>query len=185
MATDKQIKKWVSTIKRNPDKLAADKLISHYLDEMFGYVFNRVETREIAKDITQEIFISMLESIKNYDEVKSAFRTWLYSIASRRIIDYYRKKETLDEPPIDISELDLSEKEGTITNIDHIIELQEIKIFIDNLEQERRDIFKLKIIEGHTFAEISKAMGLPLSTVKSNFYATQRLIRNEFRQGSA
>jgi len=73
MATDKQIKKWVRSIKRAPDKKAADKLISHYLDEIFGYVFNRVANRETAKDVTQEIFISVLQSIDNYDESKSGF----------------------------------------------------------------------------------------------------------------
>jgi len=57
MIIDKQTKKWVRAVKRVPDKKAADKLISYYLDEIFGYVYNRVDNRETAKDVTQEIFI--------------------------------------------------------------------------------------------------------------------------------
>ena len=185
MATDKQIKKWVRSIKRAPDKKAADELISHYLDEIFGYVFNRVANRETAKDVTQEIFISLLQSIDNYDESKSAFRTWIYSIASRRVADYYRTKENYDDHLVEMSEVDLRDGELIGSDVDNALELSEIRDFVDGLEEGRRDIFKLKVFEGCTFSEIASAMGIPESTVKSSFYGTQRLIRSEFKEGSA
>jgi len=185
MEKDKQIKKWVRSIKRAPDKKAADKLISHYLDEMFGYVFNRVDSRETAKDVTQEIFISMLQSIDKYDESKSAFRTWIYSIASRRVADYYRTKEHYDDRLVEMSEVDLGYGEIISSNVDNTLELAEINDFIAGLGKERRDIFKLKVFEGCTFSEIASALEMPESTVKSSFYGTQRMIRSEFKEGSA
>lgn len=185
LVTDKQIKKWVRSIKRYPDKKVADKLISHYLDEMFGYVYNRVVNREVAKDVTQEIFISVLQSINNYDESKSSFRTWIYSIASRRVADYYRTKESYDDRLVEMSEVDWGSSEILGLDFDQTLELAEINEFIDGLEERSRKIFKLKIFEGRTFAEISNAMGMPESTVKSCFYRTQRLIRSEFKEGSA
>ena len=184
MATDKQIKKWIRSIKRAPDKKAADKLISHYLDEVFGYVFNRVSNRDVAKDVTQEIFISILQGIDKYDESKSAFRTWMYSIASRRVADYYRSKEHYDDRLVEMSEADLGDGEVFGSNVNNFLELAEINDFIDGLEEERQDIFRLKVFEGCTFSEIASVMGMPESTVKSNFYATQRMIRSEFK-GSA
>ena len=185
MEKDKQIKKWVRIIKRAPDKKAANRLISHYLDEVFGYVFNRVDNRETAKDVTQEIFISLLQSINTYDESKSAFRTWLYSIASRRIADYYRKKEHYDDRLVEMSEAVLESDEVLGSTVENSLELAAIKEFIDGLGGERRDIFKLKVFEGCTFSEIASAMNMPESTVKSSFYATQKLIRSEFGRGSA
>jgi len=185
MEKEKQIKKWINSIKRAPDKKAADKLISHYLDEMFGYVFNRVDNRETAKDVTQEIFISMLQSIDKYDKSKSAFRTWLYSIAGRRVADYYRTKEHHDDRLVEMSEADLGSGEIFGSDVDNSLELAEINEFIDGLEGDRRNIFKLKVFEGCTFSEIASAMGMSESTVKARFYATQRLIRSEFKEGSA
>ena len=172
-------------MKGSSDKKAADKLISYYLDELFGYVYNRVDSRETAKDVTQEIFISMLQSIAKYDESKSAFRTWLYSIASRRIADYYRTKEFHDDRLVEMSEIDLGSTEGFSSNINRSFELAEINEFIDGLENDRREIFKLKVFEGCTFSEIASVMGMPESTVKTSFYATQKLVRSEFKEGSA
>ena len=185
MEKEKQVQRWVRHVKRAPDEKAADRLISHYLDEIFGYVFNRVDNRETAKDVTQEVFISMLQSIDKYDESKSAFRTWLYSIAGRRVADYYRKKGPHDDRLIDVSEADLSNGEVLGLSADQSLELAEINDFIDRLESNRREIFKLKVFEGCTFSEIASVMDLPESTVKTSFYTTQKLIRNEFKEGSA
>jgi len=180
---EKQLLKWVKAVKKNADKKAADKLISHYLDEMFGYVYKRVDHRETAKDITQEIFISMLKSIKSYDDSKSAFRTWLYSIASRRIADYYREQEK-DAELTDLAEIAHRLEDLTARNTEITRELAEIREFIDGLEPVGRAIFKAKVFDGQTFAEIALAEGIPESTVKSSFYATQKLIRREFKERS-
>jgi len=177
---DKQILKWVKRVKKSGDKLAADKLISAYLDEIFGYVFKRVDSRSAAKDVTQEIFISMLKSIKNYDDKLSSFRTWLYSIASRRIADYYREKEK--HQAIDIAEIQHRLEDITSRNAEILQELSEIREFIDELATERdRNVFKLKVFDGYTFAEIATEMQMPESTVKTNFYATQKMIRKKFK----
>ena len=52
-------------------------------------------------DLTQDIFISALQTIDYYDHHKSTFRTWLYRIATNKVIDFRRKSRptilTLDE----------------------------------------------------------------------------------------
>ena len=179
METDKQIKKWIKQIKRNPDKKAANALVKHYYREILGYVFNRSHHKEIAMDITQEIFVSMLQSIEKFDEQKSSFRTWLYTIASRRIADYYRStayKSSLLED----SDLALLEREKFEPALEKSMEINEISEFVNTLDCERRKIFRLKVFEDCTFSKIAEMTGLPESTVKTSFYATQKLIRKEF-----
>jgi len=84
-----------------------------------------------------------------------------------------------------MSEVDLKSGEVFGSDVDNALLLAEINEFIDGLEKRSRDIFKLKVFEGCTFSEIASAMGMPESTVKSSFYGTQRLIRSEFKEGSA
>ena len=181
METDKQIKKWIKQIKRNPDKTAANSLVKHYYREILGYVFNRSADKDVAMDITQEIFVSMLQSIEKFDDKKSSFRTWLYTIASRRLADYYRSSaytKSLQET----SDLTLLDQEKYEPSIEKKIEISEINSFVNNLDPDRQDIFKLKIFEDQTFSKIAEMLDIPESTVKTNFYATQKLIRKEFGQ---
>ena len=179
METDKQIRRWIKQIKRTPDKKAANALVKSYYREVLGYVYNRSNNKEVAMDITQEIFVSMLQSIKNFDNSKSSFRTWLYRIASRRIADYYRSS-AYHKSQQEISDLVLLDKEKFEPSIEKSVEINEINEFLDSLDRERREIFRLRIFEDCTFSKIAEITGLPESTVKTSFYATQKLIRKEF-----
>ena len=180
MDIDKQVKKWIRRIKQSADKKSANALIRHYFDEIYGYVFKQASNEEVAMDITQEIFVSMLQSIDSYDFKKSSFRTWLYRITKRRIIDYYRSKDYQEDHLVEINDELNQQLIGNLGNAQNSVELAEINDFVDGLDSKSRDIFKLKVFERHTFSGISEIVQMPESTVKASFYATQRLIREEF-----
>ncbi len=53
----------IKKIQRNGDRAAADKLVRYYYDEIYGFVRKQVPNLDIALELTQEIFISMLKTI--------------------------------------------------------------------------------------------------------------------------
>jgi len=62
----------------------------------FNYIYNYVYSRlagdsSNVEDLVQEIFFAAARSFNSY-EGKSSIKTWLYSIAKHKIIDYYRKE---------------------------------------------------------------------------------------------
>ena len=181
MDMDKQVKRWIKRIKQSADKKSANALISHYFDEIYGYVFKRVSSEEIAMDVTQEIFVSMLQSIDHYKDARSSFRTWLYQITKRRVVDYYRSKDYQEDRLLELDDDSTDQLVGDLENAQHVVELAEISDFIDKLDLKSREIFKLKAFEGHTFSSISEIVNMPESTVKASFYATQKLIKEAFR----
>ena len=83
---------WIKKIKRNASESAANELVSKYYKEMYAFIYKQTLDAELSLDLTQEIFISALQSITNYDSKKASFRTWLYKLASNRLVDYYRSK---------------------------------------------------------------------------------------------
>ncbi|MBB6698697.1 RNA polymerase sigma factor [Clostridium algidicarnis] len=84
--------KLIKNIQKKGHRESANILIKGYYSEIYGYVFKQTSCRQLAADITQEIFISMIRSIDNYNVERCSFRTWIYKIASNKIIDYYRSK---------------------------------------------------------------------------------------------
>lgn len=64
--------------------------IDRYSDYLFNYTITRVRDRETAQDLVQETFFAGLKSMKNF-KGEATERTWLVSILKRKIIDYYRK----------------------------------------------------------------------------------------------
>ncbi|MFS0575555.1 RNA polymerase sigma factor [Sporosarcina sp. 179-K 3D1 HS] len=85
-------KRWIRQIQEKGSESAANALVMKYYNEMYAFCYKQTLDADLAMDMTQEIFISVLQSIHNYDKVKASFRTWLYKLASNRLVDYYRPK---------------------------------------------------------------------------------------------
>lgn len=180
MEKNKKVLKWIKQLKKSAHRGSAQALVSEYYDEILGYVYKRADSKEVALDITQEIFVSALGAIANFDTQLCTFKTWLYVIVNRRIADYYRsadfrhKQQTVsDEPLQHLADIEFKADES--------LEIREICDFLDELEPDRREIFKLKVFEDFTFSKIAEITGMPESSVKTSFYATQRLVTKKFR----
>ena len=59
-------------------------------ESVYRYVRFRVPTREVAEDVTSEVFLKALRALGRYDPRRSAPRTWLLRIARNAVTDYLR-----------------------------------------------------------------------------------------------
>ena len=59
-------------------------------EAVYRYVRFRVATRDIAEDLTSDVFMKALRSLRSYDPRRSAPRTWLLRIARNAVTDYLR-----------------------------------------------------------------------------------------------
>lgn len=59
-------------------------------EAVYRYVRFRVATREVAEDLTSEVFFKALRSLGRYDRSRSAPRTWLLRIARNAVTDHLR-----------------------------------------------------------------------------------------------
>lgn len=135
---------------------AFSKLYELYFDKIFRFAFYRVSHKEVAEDITEEVFIRAFTSLSSLDKAGS-FESWLYQIARNRIIDYYRAKKLL---------LPLDDLENTLeyeTNIIDSVNLQfDQKIFLKvlrDLPEDQQTIVRLKFYEDLSNTEIADLTG--------------------------
>ena len=179
MQTDNQL---IRRIKKKQDKKAADELIQRYYREIYAFTYRQTGERELALDLTQEIFITVLQGIYAFDEKKAGFRTWAYRVAANRITDYYRsksyKKEKLQQP----LQWETEEEKTARDLAEHMVQKEEIRRIMDivvSYEREWIRIFQKKCFEEKTFAQIAEEMDLAESTVKTRFYQMLKRIRQE------
>lgn len=165
---------------KNGDREAANKLLDHYYNEIYAFVYRQTASRELSMDLTQEIMIAVLQSIPSYHSKKAGFRTWLYRIASNKIVDYYRSSahrftsvsDELTEALVDPGRLPepwLEEKET----------LLKITAFIGGMEEQVQMVVRLKLFSGYQFNEIAAMTKTPESTVKTRYYSAIHKIRKE------
>lgn len=68
-----------------------EQLVYRYTRRLFYYLRPKMSTDQDTEDIIQETFIRTYRHISRYD-TRYKFSTWLYTVAARLVISYYRKK---------------------------------------------------------------------------------------------
>jgi RNA polymerase sigma factor (sigma-70 family) len=171
-------KKWIRRIKAKSDKLSANELVTKYYKQIYAFVYKQTLNKELAMDLTQEIFTSMLQTIASYNERKASFRTWLYQVSTYRIVDYYRSKyyqsNRLDDP---IEDHDFPEDHDFTVALEYKQEVEQVMDIVNTLDARSQQIFRLKLYADHTFVEIAALLQLTESTVKTSYYTMIRKIK--------
>lgn len=76
----------------NRDKHALYLFYRTYTPQLSRHIASRVGSPADAEEILQDTLYAFLEAIRDFAG-KSSIRTFLYSIAGHKIIDYYRRKK--------------------------------------------------------------------------------------------
>ncbi len=179
MQTDDQL---IRRIKRKKDREAADELLQRYYREIYAYTYRQTGNRELAMDLTQDIFVAVLKGIGSFHEKKASFRTWLYRVASNKITDHYRSRSwrmSCVQSGIDPDDLEMPVDDAGIERIFQRDLIQQIMGIVSRFDLQRVEIFQKKCFEEMTFCAIAEEMGIPESTVKSRFYSVIRAIKKE------
>jgi RNA polymerase sigma-70 factor, ECF subfamily len=80
------------------DPGALAELYDRHFDGIYRYLFTRVRHQADAEDLTEQVFLKMVDSIQRYRSRGVAFSSWLYRIAHNLLVDRYRRsgRETVE-----------------------------------------------------------------------------------------
>lgn len=149
---------------------AFGKLYDAFIGKIYDFVYYKTLKKEIAEDIVSTIFMKAWKNIGQCEV--SRFPAWLYAIARRSVIDYYRYRREY----IDIDDCwDLSAEDDIAGQADNHLRLAEIKKAMRSLKSEDRDIIIMRFWMDLTFKEIAERIGKKEGAVKM---ALSRSLKN-------
>ena len=73
------------------DPGALAEIYERYLDGIYRYVYARVGHQADAEDLTEQVFLKMVDAIPGYHPRGIPFASWLYRIAHNLVVDRYRR----------------------------------------------------------------------------------------------
>lgn len=174
---------WIKKIKQSASENAANKLVSKYYKEMYAYIYKQTLDSELTLDLTQEVFISVLKSINHFDSKKASFRTWLYKIASNRLVDYFRSRSyTYTKMTQPIDEYEFQDEQNLAISLEYKEDYQRVISLVNELDATSQQIVRLKLFGEYTFQEIEEIVPVPLSTLKTKYYAALKRIRRAMKE---
>ena len=143
---------------------------NEFLDQIFRFIYFRTNNKEIAEDLTQDCFLSVIKYIKE-NHIIDNLRAFLYKIAKNKLIDYYRQKNR-----VFYTNETIEEKYEPIAN-DNILEKKDIKIIIQKLQllnEEDRDILVMRYLEDLEIKDIAKIIGKSRTTTRVKIFRALR-----------
>ncbi len=81
-------------IKDLHDRQAWNEFVELYTPLIFGFLKNRGLVEDDALDVSQEVMRSIYRSIESfhYDPNRGTFRSWLFTVTRRRLMDFFQKQ---------------------------------------------------------------------------------------------
>ncbi|MCL2182060.1 MAG: sigma-70 family RNA polymerase sigma factor [Chitinispirillia bacterium] len=163
----------------NPRGFSA--LYERYRSRVFGFLLRMTSDRDIAEDMLQETFLAAMRNANQFDRSRS-FLSWLFGIAHKRTIDYYRHAKVETDhakdtdgsvgSKIDSPDQDLSYKRlrGAVNEA------------VAELEPSQREVFLLRELGGVPFKEIAEMMGCPINTALGRMRLALINMRKELKK---
>jgi RNA polymerase sigma-70 factor (ECF subfamily) len=146
---------------RQLDEYALGTLITECYPFIFRYLYYRSVTREDAEDLTSEVFVRVVNSIKSQ---KGYFPAWLIRIAKNLLTDYYRKRGKSRETCLEEIQEPFSDSDE---NRKDTLQADDIRRMLDRLTDDQKEVIVLKFIEGNSNEEIAKIMSKSIGAIKT------------------
>ncbi len=149
-------------------------LFDHYYKPIFGYLYRRTGTYDLAKDMAAETFLKAFLKIDSFVWKDIAISSWLYRIATNEANQFFRKRKYKAAALESMVDFDLAtqvdgeeERQALETELkqhDDFILIQQ-KLSLLNIRYQ--EVIALRYFENKDNREISAILGKPEGTIKS------------------
>ncbi|MSQ35849.1 MAG: sigma-70 family RNA polymerase sigma factor [Dehalococcoidia bacterium] len=161
---------------------ALERLYDRYASLVFSVSLRVLYDRQLAEDVTQEVFLRLWRRPQSYDPERGRLLSWLMSVTRNRAIDERRQltrrsrseqyQEPLHEPVREPNVLDDPQVALALTELRRIV-----RGAMSALPPAQREVIELGYFGGLTQTEISARTGVPLGTVKTRVRLALRKLR--------
>lgn len=173
------------------DTSAFEELVAIYKDKVYSLALTLAGNRADAEDLTQEIFLRIYTSLRDFARGKGSFDAWVHRVGVNLWIDSWRRRKKLQTFSIDGATS--SEDEGAVWELpseeEDIQEKMDKKEFwqavwraMGELPENYRLALKLRAIDQLSYKEIATTLGESEAAVKSRLNRSRQLLKDKLRR---
>lgn len=164
---------------------AFQKLVEKYKKPAFYIALGLVGNRDDAYDLSQEAFIRVYASIREFDP-RYKFFSWFYAILSNLCKNHLRKMEVRQNYiKSGVVNAEMNHLKRQALRPDVLVEKNEINLRlweeISKLPYEFKEIIVLKHFQGLSYKKISEMLNIPLGTVMSRLYHARKKLKENLK----
>jgi RNA polymerase sigma-70 factor (ECF subfamily) len=130
-----------------------------------GYL--RVQGAAEPEDLTSDVFLAVLRNLDSFTGDEAGFRSWVFTIAHRRLLDA-RRRAVRRPPPSPLDEAPEGPASDDVEDVvaRHLATVQ-VRELCERLLPDQRDVLLLRLLGRLTVDEVAAALGKSAGSVKA------------------
>jgi RNA polymerase sigma-70 factor (family 1) len=169
----------LTALLKGGDRNAFSEVYQRYWPLLFRHARKLLQEDEGAKDVVQDVFISLWAAVVEFNE-HTALSAYLYTSTRNKILNSFRRNKIA---AAHLESLGNFMEQGTNVT-DHLVRehmlARQIEEEIANLPERMREVFELKRKHNLSYKEIAEAMDISELTVKTQMNKAIGILRSKF-----
>lgn len=148
----------VEAAQRDPARFSD--LYEIHFERVYGYIARRVRARDIAEDLTSEVFHKALASMPGYTWTGAPFIAWLIRIAANAVADQMKRaarEASAEEEPVD---------SGAAADLEALEHRGRLFRCVEQLPDDQRLVIIERFVEQRSIREVAQQLSRSEGAVK-------------------
>ncbi len=168
----------IEAAKKNPERF--EPIYKKYHEQIFRYVYQRMDSKDQAFDVTSQIFLKAITKLHKYEFRGVPFSSWLYRIAMSEVYQYLKDRSA--ERTVNVDTSGLSEIMDDMEDEERIADRQKLIELIGELPDVELRIIEMRYFEKRSYREIGEILGMAENNAKVKSFRIVGKLRKAFQQ---
>ncbi|MBP7809843.1 MAG: sigma-70 family RNA polymerase sigma factor [Bacteroidia bacterium] len=156
----------IEAAKLNPEHFGP--IYDKYYKQIFGYVYQRMDCKDTAFDVTSQVFLKALTNLNRYEFKGVPFASWLFRIAHSEVMQLFRDQKNKRAINADVGDLkNIYEEVQEPFFEEYIPALQHM---IKDLPEDDLQMIEMRFFEQRPFKEIAEILNITENNAKVRMY---------------
>jgi RNA polymerase sigma-70 factor (ECF subfamily) len=166
---------WIRRAQKDPEKFGP--LYQKYYEQIFRYIYQRMDDQEQALDVTSQVFMKALKNINKFEFRGLPLSSWLYRIAKSELYQAFRDKKALRTVNLEtvhltsmVQDMEEEQNDGNRERLFKVLKC---------LNEKDLQLIELRYFEKRSYKEIGEILDLTENNAKvKSFRALEKLKRH-------
>ncbi len=149
---------------RELDETALAEIHDAYYGPLFRYIAFRVSDRQAAEDLTSEVFVRLLTTLRDGKAPETTLKGWLYGVAANVVSDHHRRQYR--RPQTELNEAMPDSYGNPAEMLDKKLSQAHLRTLLGELTTEQQDVLALRFGYEMPIRDVAETMGKSEGAIK-------------------
>lgn len=151
-----------------------------YYPRIIAFVYQRIDDKELAYDITAQVFYSALKNLGKYKAQGVPFSAWLFRIALNELNQVFRKNRV--QRTINVDNHGMGNLKQAVEKDDGPETDERLFKALQCLSPDELELVDMRFFEDRSFREICEINGMNESACKMRLYRALEKLKTHFQK---